>query len=155
MNISHLKSKKAMTTIQINVSNNTIDAFIPAVIFDDNNANFTNESSIISLFSTSSQNHAFAWNFNWNIIILSALALVFLIVLVGTGIWFWCNRVHHVHRRHSLPMTVDNFIEPRKIQENQFSSSPILHVPNKPPPIPPRPVSYTTILGRVEYRSNL
>ena len=43
-------------------------------------------------------------------------------------------------------------IETKKIQEKRLSSSPII---NQAPPVPPRPTAYTTILGKVEYRSNL
>jgi len=37
-------------------------------------------------------------------------------------------------------------------EEKRLSSSPKII---KPPPVPPRPTAYTTILGKVEYRSNL
>ena len=86
---------------------------------------------------------------------LATLALLLVIVLIGTGVWFWYNRIRHVRRRHSLPIAVDNVMETRKLQEKQFSSSPIINIPNKAPPVPPRPLSYITTLSKVEYRSNL
>ena len=72
---------------------------------------------------------------------------LFLIVLIGASIWYWCNRTH---RRHSLPLPINDFIETTKIQEKRLSLN-----SNKPPPVPPRPTAYPIILSKVEYRSNL
>ncbi|CAF0893177.1 unnamed protein product [Adineta ricciae] len=121
------------------------------IVLDNNDTmNLTNESLL-----TLSKSQTFLWNFNWFMISLATLALLLVIVLIGTGAWFWYNRMRHVRRRHSLPIAVDNVMETRKLQENQFSSSPIIKIPNKAPPVPPRPLSYTTTLSKVEYRSNL
>jgi cbb3-type cytochrome oxidase subunit 3 len=84
------------------------------------------------------------------LIILIGLGSLFLIVLLSAGIWYWFNRTNRLRRQHSLPLTVNDFIETTKIQEKRLSSSPI-----KAPPVPPRPTAYTTILGKIEYRSNL
>jgi hypothetical protein len=80
------------------------------------------------------------------------MGLIFVSLIVSVGIWWWCNRVYRLRRQQSSPLAVNDFIETTKIQEKRLSSSPIL---NKAPPIPPRPTAYTTILGKVEYRSNL
>jgi len=110
---------------------------------------------LISAFSSSSNKQGFSWEFNWHLIILLAFALIFLTILISAGIWYWCNRVHRLRRQHSLPIAVNDFIETTKIQEKRLSSSPIKDSSNKAPPIPPRPTAYTTIFGKVEYRSNL
>jgi hypothetical protein len=107
---------------------------------------------LISAFLSSIKKQGFSWEFNLNVIILAALGLIFVIILLGAGIWYWCNRAYRVRRRHSLPLAVDDFIETTKIQEKRLSSNPIINIP---PPVPPRPTAYTTVLGRVEYRSNL
>ena len=98
----------------------------------------------------SSNQQDFDWKFNWNWIILVTLGSLFLIVLLSVGIWYWYNRTRRLHRQHSLPLPISNFIETTKIEEKRLSSGPI-----KAPPVPPRPTSYTTILGKIEYHSNL
>jgi hypothetical protein len=110
---------------------------------------------LISAFLSSIKKQGFSWEFNLNVIILAALGLIFVILLLGAGIWYWCNRAYRVRRQHSIPLAVDDFIETTKIQEKRLSSSPIINLPNQAPPVPPRPTAYTTVLGRVEYRSNL
>ncbi len=110
---------------------------------------------MISAFSTSSNKQGFSWEFNWNFVILLVLGLLFVTLLISAGIWYWCNRVHRLRRQQSLPLTVNDFIETTKIQEKRLSSSSIINSSNQAPPVPPRPTAYTTILGKVEYRSNL
>jgi hypothetical protein len=107
---------------------------------------------LISAYSSPSNKQGFSWEFNWNLIILLALGLMFVTILLSVGIWYWCNRVYRLRRQHSLPLAVNDFIETKKVQEKCLSSSPTMH---KAPPVPPRPTAYTTILGKVEYRSNL
>jgi hypothetical protein len=101
-------------------------------------------------FSSSSNQQGFSWEFNWNFILVLASGLLCLILLISAGIWYWCNRAHRLRHRHSLPLAINDFIETTKIQEKRVSSS-----PTKAPPVPPRPTAYTSILGKVEYRSNL
>ncbi len=107
---------------------------------------------MISAYSSSSNKEGFSWKFSWNLVILLVVGLIFVTILLSLWIWSWCNRVYRLRRQHSLPLAVDDFIETTKIQEKRLSSSPIR---NKAPPVPPRPTAYTTILGKVEYRSNL
>ncbi len=110
---------------------------------------------MISAFLSSSNKQGFSWEFNWNLIILLALGFISIILVISIGIWYWCNRVNRLRRKNSLPIAVNDFIETTKIQEKRLSSSPIMNSSNKAPPVPPRPTAYTTILGKIEYRSNL
>lgn len=104
----------------------------------------------ISALSSSNESY-FPWEFDWFFFVLFATGLLFLIVLLGASIWYWCTRTHRVRQRHSLPLAINDFIETSKIQEKRLSSS----SPIKAPPVPPRPTAYTTVLGKMEYRSNL
>ncbi|CAF1013192.1 unnamed protein product [Rotaria sp. Silwood1] len=145
-----------MLSNQINLTNNTMTTTTPLIVlFDDNNTNSTNKSLLIS----SSNKHGFLWEFNLNFIILLALGLIFVVFLISIGLWYWCKRVNHLRREHSLPLSINDFIETTKIQEKRLSSSSInnkiSNILTKPPPVPPRPTAYTTILGKIEYRSNL
>ncbi|CAF0847458.1 unnamed protein product [Rotaria sordida] len=162
-----------MSLTQINLTNNTIDnnhfntmTTTSLIVLSDsnsnNNTNLTNKSLLIS----SSNKYNFPWEYNWNFIILLALGLIFVIFLINMGLWYWCKRVNHLRRQHSLPLSDNDFIETTKIQEKRLSFSPVNNNNNnnnnnndniltKPPPIPPRPTAYTTILGKIEYRSNL
>ncbi|CAF2407808.1 unnamed protein product [Rotaria sp. Silwood2] len=172
---------KSMPLTHINLTNNTMTTTPLFVLFDDNNntkyveikINKTNNHFVCfshyssstnkSLLISSSNKNSFSWEFDWNLIILLALGLIFVIFLISIGLWYWCKRVNHLHRQHSLPLSVNDFIETTKIQEKHLSSSPINkkynnnnnNILKKPPPVPPRPTAYTTIPGKIEYRSNL
>ncbi|CAF0766411.1 unnamed protein product [Adineta steineri] len=132
-----------LTTIMMPTEINSIDT------------NVTNGSLMISTLPSSLKKQGFLWEFNLNLVILSVLSLIFVIFLIGISIWYACNRKYRVRRQHSLPLTVDDFIETKKISQKRLSSSPIKDITKQAPPIPPRPTAYTTILGKVEYRSNL
>jgi cbb3-type cytochrome oxidase subunit 3 len=87
-----------------------------------------------------------------------ALSFVFVLLMISIGIW-WCNyREQRSHRQHIASMAVKNILEQEK-QQRECVSSPsnimLATTTNKPPPVPPRPTAYTTILGHLEYRSNL
>lgn len=142
-----------MTSTEISIDNQTLDEFNETTPLERINAKYVQNHADLRTVCrlrcswtdrSSSKSEDFVWEFNVNMIVISALAVMFVVVLVGTGIWYWCVRTHRIRRRHSL----DTFIDARKIQEKQLSAGPA-------PPVPPRPVAYTTALGKVEYRSNL
>ncbi|CAF1291622.1 unnamed protein product [Rotaria magnacalcarata] len=123
---------------------------------NNNNTNSTNGSSLVSSISSSSNKYSFTVDFGWNFIILFALGSVFVIFLVSIGMWYWCKRVNHLRRGHSLPLAENDFIETTKIEAKRLSYSPTkVSSIQAPPPVPPRPTAYTNILGKIEYRSNL
>ena len=77
-------------------------------------------------------------------------------LMVSVGVWWCYHRGRRLRREHSLPLAVNDFIETKKLQnERLLSSGTIIQSTNKAPPVPPRPTAYTTVLGHVEYRSNL
>lgn len=95
----------------------------------------------ISALSSHENPRDFLWDFNWYSVLLIGIGCLFIIVLIVAGLWY------RFHRRHS---PINDFLETIQIEEKRLSSS-----SNKAPPVPPRPTAYTTILGKVEYRSNL
>lgn len=102
-----------------------------------------------------SKTNGFIFQFNLNFIILSSVVLLLVLFLMSIGIWYWCKRVNHLRRGHSVPLYEHDFIEPIKIPVKHLSPNPIKKSSNSPPPVPPRPTAYATILEKLEYRSNL
>ncbi len=129
-----------------------MDRLVRQLLVNDNNE--TNETLPALALEFPSNQRTFSRPIHWGFISLLALGLMAMVLIVIGGIWWWRHRMFRSRRRrqHSLPLTVTDFIDSTTTNEKRSAPSPIIV---KAPPVPPRPTAYTTMLGSIEYRSNL